>query len=403
MFEILEGKATDAQIGAFLIALSMKGETVEEVIGAVEVMRELSEKVKTDLTHLVDTCGTGGSGIGIFNVSTASAFVASQCGAKVAKHGNRSATRSSGSADLLEQAGVPLTLKPSEVADCIKNIGLGFMFAPAHHSAMKHVVGPRKEIAQKSIFNVLGPLTNPASAKRQVMGVYDKKWMRPITNVLKELGSEHTMIIHSEDGARNLLFVETSRLSLRRLSDDVGLAFTTFSELIFDGERIEDQQVFEISSAPGWEKVLDYSINNYLFYQSPLYLRQEIKKLKDLYRLGKEIEGIDQRFAQIEIEIEALAVSETRMMSKSRTTEQGLVIGQLNSRMIDSLIEFQQLEVDLAAYNVVAGESSLLTHNEPESSKKDAAHLVNKMLYINTCLLYTSPSPRDQRGSRMPG
>ena len=200
MFEILEGKATDAQIGAFLIALSMKGETVEEVIGAVEVMRELSAKVKTDLTHLVDTCGTGGSGIGIFNVSTASAFVASQCGAKVAKHGNRSATRSSGSADLLEQAGVPLTLKPTEVADCIKNIGLGFMFAPAHHSAMKHVVGPRKEIAQKSIFNVLGPLTNPASAKRQVMGVYDKKWMRPITDVLKELGSEHTMIIHSEDG-----------------------------------------------------------------------------------------------------------------------------------------------------------------------------------------------------------
>ncbi len=175
MFEILEGKATDAQIGAFLIALSMKGETVEEVIGAVEVMRELSAKV-------------------------ASAFVASQCGAKVAKHGNRSATRSSGSADLLEQAGVPLTLKPNEVADCIKNIGLGFMFAPAHHSAMKHVVGPRKEIAQKSIFNVLGPLTNPASAKRQVMGVYDKKWMKPITNVLKELGSEHTMIVHSKDG-----------------------------------------------------------------------------------------------------------------------------------------------------------------------------------------------------------
>ena len=196
--------------------------------------------------------------------------------------------------------------------------------------------------------------------------------------------SDWVLIIHSEDGARNLLFVETSRLSFESLSDDVGLAFTSFSELVFDGERIDEQQVFEISSAPDWEKVLDYSINNYLFYQSPLYLRQETKKLKDLYRLGEEIEGIDRRFSEIEIEIEALVVSEIRMMSKSKTIERGLVIGQLSSRITDLLIEFQQLEVDLAAYNVVAGESSLLTHNEPESRKKDAAHLVNKMLYINT-------------------
>ena len=194
MSEILEGNATDAQIGAFLVGLSMKGETIEEVLGAVEVMRRLSAKVDTDLPILVDTCGTGGSGIGIFNVSTASAFVASQCGAKVAKHGNRSATRKSGSADLLEQAGVSLALKPNEVADCIKNIGLGFMFAPSHHSAMRHVVGPRREIAQKSIFNILGPLTNPASATRQVMGVYNKRWMNPIANVLKELGSEHILM-----------------------------------------------------------------------------------------------------------------------------------------------------------------------------------------------------------------
>ena len=196
--------------------------------------------------------------------------------------------------------------------------------------------------------------------------------------------SDWVLIIHSEDNARNLLFVDTSKLSFKRLSDDVGLAFTSFSELIFDGETIDGQQVFEISSAPGWQKVLDYSINNYLVYQSPLYLRQETKKLKDLYRLGEEIEGIDQRFSEIEVEIEALVVSEIRMMSKLKTTEQGLVIGQLSSRMTDLLIEFQQLEVDLAAYNVVAVESSFLTHNEPESIKKDAAHLVNKMLYINT-------------------
>lgn len=200
ILEILEGKVTDAQIGAFLIALSMKGETVDEVIGAVSVMRDLSTKVEINAPNLIDTCGTGGTGIGIFNVSTTSAFIASSCGAKIAKHGNRSATRKSGSADLLEQAGVSLSLTPEQVASCIEEVGLGFMFAQAHHSAMRHVVGPRKEIGQKSIFNVLGPLTNPASAKRQVLGVYDKKWMTPIAEVLNELGSEHLFIVHSKDG-----------------------------------------------------------------------------------------------------------------------------------------------------------------------------------------------------------
>ena len=200
MTEILEGRTTDAQIGAFLIALSIKGETIDEVVGAVNVMRKLSSKVHTDVPDIIDTCGTGGSGIGIFNVSTTSAFLASSCGAKVAKHGNRSATRKSGSADLLEAAGVSLSLSPEAVASCIKEVGLGFMFAPAHHSAMKHVIGPRKEIGQKSIFNILGPLTNPASAKRQVLGVYDKKWMLPMAEVLRELGSQHLMIVHAKDG-----------------------------------------------------------------------------------------------------------------------------------------------------------------------------------------------------------
>jgi len=200
MTEILEGRTTDAQIGAFLIALSIKGETIDEVIGAVNVMRKLSAKVDTDVPDVIDTCGTGGSGIGIFNVSTTSAFLASSCGAKVAKHGNRSVTRKSGSADLLEEAGVSLTLSPEAVASCIKEVGLGFMFAPAHHSAMRHVVGPRKEIGQKSIFNILGPLTNPASAKRQVLGVYDKKWMFPVARVLRELGSQHLLIVHAKDG-----------------------------------------------------------------------------------------------------------------------------------------------------------------------------------------------------------
>ena len=222
ILEILEGKVTDAQIGAFLIALSMKGETVDEVLGAVGVMRDLSTKVEIDEPNLIDTCGTGGTGIGIFNVSTTSALVASSCGAKIAKHGNRSATRKSGSADLLEQAGVSLSLTPEQVASCIQEIGLGFMFAQAHHSAMRHVVGPRKEIGQKSIFNVLGPLTNPASAKRQVLGVYDKKWMTPIAEVLDELGSEHLLIVHSRDGL-----------------DEISLASPTYVTEMVDGKISE--------------------------------------------------------------------------------------------------------------------------------------------------------------------
>ena len=222
ILEILEGKVTDAQIGAFLIALSMKGETVDEVLGAVGVMRDLSTKVEIDEPNLIDTCGTGGTGVGIFNVSTTSALVASSCGAKIAKHGNRSATRKSGSADLLEQAGVSLSLTPEQVASCIQEIGLGFMFAQAHHSAMRHVVGPRKEIGQKSIFNVLGPLTNPASAKRQVLGVYDKKWMTPIAEVLDELGSEHLLIVHSRDGL-----------------DEISLASPTYVTEMRDGKISE--------------------------------------------------------------------------------------------------------------------------------------------------------------------
>ena len=199
MLQILEGRSTDAQIGAFLVALSIKGESIDEVISAVGVMRELSIKVEVDSKYLVDTCGTGGTGVSIFNVSTASAFVASACGARVAKHGNRSATRSSGSADLLEQAGLSLELSPKDVSRCIEEVGIGFMFAAAHHSAMKYAIGPRKEIGLKTMFNILGPLTNPAGALNQVVGVYHKRWVRPIAEVLKELGSIHVLVVHSKD------------------------------------------------------------------------------------------------------------------------------------------------------------------------------------------------------------
>ena len=201
MNSIMTGQTTDAQIGAFLVGLSMKGETIEEITASAKVMRSLATpvEIKSD-KYLVDTCGTGGDGLGLFNISTASAFVVAAAGGKVAKHGNRSISSKSGSADVLESAGVNLNLSPSLISECIEQIGVGFMFAPAHHSAMKHAIGPRKELAVRTIFNVLGPLTNPAKAPNQVMGVYDKNLIEPIANVLKELGSRHVMVVHSDDG-----------------------------------------------------------------------------------------------------------------------------------------------------------------------------------------------------------
>ena len=201
MNSIMTGKTTDAQIGAFLVGLSMKGETIEEITASAKVMRALATSVELSSNdYLVDTCGTGGDGLGLFNISTASAFVVAAAGGKVAKHGNRSISSKSGSADVLEAAGINLNISPELISQCIEEIGLGFMFAPAHHSAMKHAIGPRKELAVRTIFNVLGPLTNPAKAPNQIMGVYDKSLVEPIANVLKGLNSRHVMVVHSEDG-----------------------------------------------------------------------------------------------------------------------------------------------------------------------------------------------------------
>ena len=201
MNSIMTGQTTDAQIGAFLVGLSMKGETIEEITASAKVMRSLATSVELSSTkYLVDTCGTGGDGLGLFNISTASAFVVAASGGKVAKHGNRSISSKSGSADVLEAAGINLNLSPEVISQCIEKIGVGFMFAPAHHSAMKHAIGPRKELAVRTIFNVLGPLTNPAKAPNQVIGVYDKNLVEPIANVLKSLKSRHVMVVHSADG-----------------------------------------------------------------------------------------------------------------------------------------------------------------------------------------------------------
>lgn len=198
--QIMSGAATDAQIGGLLMALRMKGETIEEIAGAAQVMRDMAVPVPVCGEHLLDLVGTGGDGANLFNVSTAACFVVAAAGARVAKHGNRAVSGSSGSSDVLEALGVPLDLSAGQVARAIEEVGLGFMFAPAHHSAMRHAIGPRRELGLRTLFNLLGPLTNPAGVKRQLVGVFDAARCEPLARALKTLGSEHAMLVHAADG-----------------------------------------------------------------------------------------------------------------------------------------------------------------------------------------------------------
>jgi len=200
MQQIMTGEATASQIGGFLVGLRMKGETVDEITAAASVMRKLATHVETHSNNLVDTCGTGGDSSGSFNISTASAIVAAAAGAHVAKHGNRSVSSKSGSADVLEAAGVKLDIDAKKVGVCIDEVGVGFLFAQNHHSAMRHAIGPRREMAVRTVFNVLGPLTNPASAPNQVIGVFAKELVEPVARVLQKLGSRHVMVVHADDG-----------------------------------------------------------------------------------------------------------------------------------------------------------------------------------------------------------
>jgi len=200
MRQIMTGQCSDAQIGAFLMGMRMKSETLDEIVGAAQVMRELAAPVTIQAERLVDTCGTGGDGMNIFNVSTAAALVVAAAGGRVAKHGNRAVSGKSGSADLLESAGVYLNLTPVQIARCVESVGVGFMFAPAHHSAMQHAIGPRRELGLRTLFNLLGPMTNPAGVKHQVVGVFSQALCRPMAEVLQRLGSEHVLVVHAQDG-----------------------------------------------------------------------------------------------------------------------------------------------------------------------------------------------------------
>ena len=227
MKQIMTGECTDAQIGGFLIALRMKGETVAEITAAAEVMASLASHVSVNVDNLIDIVGTGGDGISTFNVSTAASFVAAGAGANVAKHGNRSVSSKSGSADLLEQAGANLNLEASQVAKVVEQAGVGFMFAPMHHSAMKYAIAARKEMAVRTIFNVLGPLTNPANVKRQVVGVFDKSLTATLADVFKHLGSEHTLVVHSDDGMDEISISAPTTVSELRDGEPVSYTHLT--------------------------------------------------------------------------------------------------------------------------------------------------------------------------------
>jgi anthranilate phosphoribosyltransferase len=215
MAQIMAGEATPAQIGSYLTALRMKGETVPEITGSVRAMRRSAVPVRPAVSpaELVDTCGTGGDGAGTFNISTTAAFVVAGTGQKVAKHGNRSVSSKSGSADVLLALGVNLELTPEQVAQAIDRVGIGFLFAPKLHPAMKHAIGPRRELGVRTIFNILGPLTNPAGAQAQVIGVYDEQLTEPLAQVLAELGSRGAFVVHGHGGLDELTTTGPNRVS----------------------------------------------------------------------------------------------------------------------------------------------------------------------------------------------
>jgi len=213
MRQIMSGKATDAQIAGFLIALRCKGETFDEIAAAAEVMRELASKVEVTGDHIIDTCGTGGDGANTFNISTTCAFVVAAAGGRVAKHGNRSVSSRCGSADLLEVAGVDLDLSSEQVAQCVREIGVGFLFAQKHHGAMKYTIGPRKEMGVRTLFNLLGPLSNPAGAPNQLIGVFSQEWLEPMAQALKKLGSRHVLVVSADDGLDEISIASASRIA----------------------------------------------------------------------------------------------------------------------------------------------------------------------------------------------
>ncbi|MBD3293733.1 MAG: anthranilate phosphoribosyltransferase [Armatimonadia bacterium] len=251
MAAIMGGECTPAQIGAFLIALRMRGETVDQISGFAEAMRGACVRIRTKHPNVVDTCGTGGDAMDTFNISTAAALVTAAAGIPVAKHGNRSVSSKCGSADVLTELGVRIDLEPFEVEACLDEVNIGFLFAPSHHPAMKHAIGPRRELGMRTVFNVLGPLTNPAGARRQLLGVFDPSLTEVMAGTLAELGSEHALVVHGLDGLDEISTTGPTRVSELREGDvrtyevapeDFGLARAHQRDL-FGGEPADSAEV----------------------------------------------------------------------------------------------------------------------------------------------------------------
>jgi anthranilate phosphoribosyltransferase len=251
MAAIMGGECTPAQIGAFLIALRMRGETVDQISGFAEAMRGACVRIRTKHPNVVDTCGTGGDAMDTFNISTAAALVTAAAGIPVAKHGNRSVSSKCGSADVLTELGVRIDLEPFEVEACLDEVNIGFLFAPSHHPAMKHAIGPRRELGMRTVFNVLGPLTNPAGARRQLLGVFDPSLTEVMAGTLAELGSEHALVVHGLDGLDEISTTGPTRVSELRdgqvstcevAPEDFGLSRAHQRDL-FGGEPADSAEV----------------------------------------------------------------------------------------------------------------------------------------------------------------
>lgn len=312
---IMSGGATPAQIASFITALRMKGETVDEITAAVRVMREKVTAIETgiDLDNggiVVDTCGTGGDGSGTFNVSTASSFVVAAAGLKVAKHGNRSISSECGSADVLEAAGVSLSLSADQLSECIKEVGICFLFAPALHGAMKHAIGPRKEIGIRTIFNILGPLTNPASANVQVLGVFDRGLTEPLAEVLNKLGSKRALVVHGEGNLDELTVTGTTRITelfegkittYSVTPEELGLNKSTLDDLKGSGEpekaAEEIRQILGGEKGPKRDMVLLNSGAALMAAGLVPSLQGGIEKAGELIDSGKALAKLDQLIA----------------------------------------------------------------------------------------------------------
>lgn len=291
---IMEGNATQAQIGSFLTALRFKGETVEEITGCARVMREKSERISPDVEYCIDTCGTGGDGGKTFNVSTAAAIVAAAGGASVAKHGNRAMSSSSGSADVFEALGVNIALTPDQVRECIEKLGIGFMFAQAFHKSMKHAAGPRKELGIKTVFNILGPLTNPANARGQVLGVFDENLTDVMASVLHKLGCERALIVHGMDGLDEITTTAPTKVS--ELKDgnissyymdatDFGLARASGNDLK-GGDATANAEIIKSILAGKKGPARDIVLVN---AAAALYVAKVVDNIKDGIRLAADL------------------------------------------------------------------------------------------------------------------